>query len=367
MPQKSMTVVMGEFQQYLESLDRSPETIRNRMLYIERFRQVTCSLCYADDVYVSTTNEKHVTSYFQELSRTCGAAAKNNALVALRMFFRFCRRRGYVNQYHDPLQDRGYFKYTPNPKYYLPAERFPELLNAGEDYHLEDRAILACLLYTFGRQSDVKAIQFNRVHLGEEMIELYQPKTQRWMPRNMAPQLRVELDRWLTWYADSVGHRGSLQQFTAEHPSYYLVPGRQWDRSEYRARAGDWRFHPDMYYLQPERYHRNMENVVKRALSRMDIQLPGGRHSPMAGIGGHTIRRSGARAMFDHLCDVIGENKALVQVSEMLGHNTLKQTLTYIGRDIENDRLNRWLKTNDPFGLEWGEQDDADVIPLRGA
>ena len=59
--------------------------------------------------------------------------------------------------------------------------------------------------------------------------------------------------------------------------------------------------------------------------------------------GNHALRRSGARMLLDHFRLNQGEQSALLRVSQMLGHKSIKDTMTYIGRDIENDQLHSLL------------------------
>ena len=59
--------------------------------------------------------------------------------------------------------------------------------------------------------------------------------------------------------------------------------------------------------------------------------------------GNHALRRSGARMLLDHFRLNQGEQSALLRVSQMLGHKTIKDTMHYIGRDIENDQLHSLL------------------------
>jgi len=95
--------------------------------------------------------------------------------------------------------------------------------------------------------------------------------------------------------------------------------------------------------------------VVKRAMRRIG-------HEPH-GSGMHTLRRSGARALFDRLRHE-GYDGALMRVSSMLGHADTKTTEIYLGLSIERQQRNELIagKAMFPDMTESGT-----VVPLKEA
>ena len=79
----------------------------------------------------------------------------------------------------------------------------------------------------------------------------------------------------------------------------------------------------------------------------------------------HRIRRSGARAMSDHLALDLGNDKALLQVSVMLNHSGTQQTLAYIGLDIEREQLNDWLRGISMYSPAAYKINEATVTAIR--
>jgi len=108
-----------------------------------------------------------------------------------------------------------------------------------------------------------------------------------------------------------------------------------------------------------------MEWAVKRILVRLGVQGRDGLLRKHLGEGMHTIRRSGARAMFDHLALDLGNDKALLQVSVMLNHQGTQQTLSYIGLDIEREQLNDWLRGNSMYSPAAYVTNQATVTAIR--
>src|SRR6185437_2800705 len=109
-----------------------------------------------------------------------------------------------------------------------------------------------------------------------------------------------------------------------------------------------------------------LENIVKNALDVLGADTENGVYVRHLGEGMHTIRRSGARAMFDYLTDEVGEAKSLLQVSIMLDHDDPQMTLRYIDKDVERDRLNTFLKTGSMYGPAHRGRPQGNVVPMHG-
>ncbi|TVZ01286.1 site-specific integrase [Trebonia kvetii] len=267
-----------------------------------------------------------VTAYF--VMHKASAGARNNKLTSLRKFLEWAEKRRMLRPGFTAagiLEGQKYKKFTRTPKLYLPAADFGGLLDRAGDHHPRDRAVVALILYTLARQSEIKPITLARLHLDRLEIELYREKTRRWTVTGISTDLAAELDTWLTWYAEHTGCE-SVEQMFADHPDWYLTPGGEW--------GAHWR------RMVPTKQLRAAEDLVKRSLWRND----------RTGEGAHTLRRSGARALFLYLRDHIGHDGALVKVQAMLDHEDPKTTLIYVGLDQERDELNDWLKGHSMYG-----------------
>jgi integrase len=108
--------------------------------------------------------------------------------------------------------------------------------------------------------------------------------------------------------------------------------------------------------LRPTLPVHNLEGVVQDALAAIGY--------PTYWQGIHTLRRSGARAFYNELCDRMGDNSALEVVSSMLHHANLVITQTYLGIRESRKRRDKVVMDGPMFpSLDATEN----VIPLRGA
>ena len=93
--------------------------------------------------------------------------------------------------------------------------------------------------------------------------------------------------------------------------------------------------------------------IVQEVLERLEY--------PKKHEGGHTLRRSGARAYFDQLRSE-GYDSAMRDVQAMLGHASLTTTEIYLGLNLDRQRRNARLAGKQMFP---GHTASANVIPIR--
>lgn len=138
-------------------------------------------------------------------------------------------------------------------------------------------------------------------------------------------ELDAELRLWLTRYAEQVGPL---------RPNHFLLPRRQSVGTVHND-AGRIVGHEMTYF--PEDRVRSLGRVVRPVLEQAGFPVVdhAGRS---AGEGAHTLRRSGARALFDQWANH-GYDNALRMVQSMLHHSSIAQTERYIG--VTADRRSR--------------------------
>lgn len=164
----------------------------------------------------------------------------------------------------------------------------------------------------------------------------------KYMSLPISDDLDVEIRRWLTIYQESCG---PLQG------EWYLIPSRR--RCGYvktengRENLGFFRHYPGQPIAHPA-------PVVKVILGRMGLDAKG--------EGMHTLRRSGARVLFDTLTER-GEGRAIHIVREFLGHRNIAMTEHYIGTTVEKRKLEEAIRGHSILGFE----DQAGVIDLGAA
>lgn len=271
-------------------------------------------------------------------AHTGGSGSRANKIESLRLYLRWAENRGLLRPGFtaDKLLE-GYKgrRGQRQPKYYIPVEDFPALLALA--HNERDRAVLAIALYTLARQGEIGMLTLKEVDFSRKIIKIYREKRKRWTETAMAPELQAELTQWLKVYAYMQGYedyRGMMR----EHPDWLLVPARRtWN-------GGGWKLQPDVQISA-------MERIVKTALTDMGVTVTeDGLSVKHKGEGMHTIRRSGARALFARLVEKVGYEGALTFVQALLDHETQEMTLKYIGMDWVKEQLNNWLLTNSMYG-----------------
>ena len=364
-----MTITVREavasYGTHIRTLGLAPEYIRCQESYLARFA-AACG-----GIQVRSLTPRHIASFYEELPNT--RASHNRALTALKSFTRYLERMKDVKPGTTDflLGDRKTKKFTRKPKYYVPPSQFGPMIQAAAERHPVDRATLALAFYTLGRQGEIANLKFKDLGwdarmLNAETIRIYRPKRKRWTIVQVSPDLRIEINVWIDWYAGELGLPPA--RLIRDHPDWYLVPNLEC----IRVKNGRGQYDPKLteYRLIPDQPALRLERLVKRMLDIFGAQTEDGKHVRHMGEGMHTIRRSGARAMIDHLATVWGEDKALLMVSTMLDHETTTMTLLYIGRSLEQKRLNAFLESNSMYGdhgRAMPEDSNVTRLPVRAA
>lgn len=257
----------------------------------------------------------------------------NMRLGKYRAFFSYALSRGWVPS--NPAVERRRVREPEGDPLYIPVDRFPDLLRAAG--HPRDRMVVALGLYLFLRSSEIKTLRVTDVRLREGVVRTFQHKTQTRDDMPICAELDTELRAWLAWYTAHCGPAGL-------GPGFYLVPAKHSVRSSPQAWPGNGRFvrlteakelvHPGFPVAHPHR-------VVQRALVGLGY--------PTLRQGGHTLRRSGARALFDQVRGVDGVDGALQTVRVMLHHQTQAMTERYLGIQPERERRDTRLRGRQMF------------------
>jgi integrase len=262
-----------------------------------------------------------------------GHGSRSNKLQALKSYLGYLERRGLLRpglSVAKLLEGYKAKREPRKPKYYIPSEDFPALLAVAHDPR--DRAALAMALYTLARQGEISLLTLRQAAERGRTIKVYREKRKRWTDSPVGRELDTELETWLKAYADKTGYQ-DWRQMAAEHPDWYLIPAKH-------TGPGYWRPKPE---VPAER----MEGIVKTALTDLGVtETLKGSSVEHLSEGMHTIRRSGARALFKRLVKALGYEGALTFVQAMLDHETQEMTLRYIGMDWVKEQLNEWIIEN---------------------
>lgn len=231
------------------------------------------------------------------------------------------------------------------PRLRVPASEFGHLLDAAD--RPDRRIAIALGLFLFLRASELQTLRVGDVSLQEGIVAVTIHKTNDWDEMPICAELDAELRRWFIAYQRDIGR--------PLEPDDFLVPGRRhffpWADPD-----APGRYDPSRMMLRP---FQHVQAILEKAGYPIGLDGKSGRE------GMHTLRRSGARALYDGLTsgligDAAARDDALRQVMTMLHHSSVQITERYIG--LERDRQKRDLTVR---GKSFLPQTGANVIPLR--
>lgn len=309
----TLSQALDEYASHLRAKDLANNTVKNNT------QVVTRAMAVWGDILVASIKPVHIDRLFQHYQWS--PSTRNLYLGNLRQFLKWARHHGYMPRDFDPTFGWRSARVPNQQKMRLPVHEFAALLNTAD--HPRDRAALALGLFTFVRGSELANLRVNDLDLGNLTLDVYRVKTKDYDTLPVCEELRVEMVRWLNWYRQEQGQLIG---------SWYLVPSKKpdlWANVDGRLVKMD-----TLAGLRPDQKIGHTYAIPQRALARLGYDVKG--------EGEHTLRRSGARALFDRLRVEQGTD-ALVLVSSMLGHRDTKVTQHYIGLEQEREKRNASL------------------------
>lgn len=303
---------------FRKSQDYSPGTIKVDVQVLKKFLAVN------GNIYCHVITHRHVERHFEEVTRTRKSSSLKNDHGVLVRFFKWARHTGRMPVESDPMFGRRQPKAVKRERNRIPVTQFDLLLDTAEERDPRDRGLLALLLYTLARDSEITDLRIRDLNLetGDLRVRVHKTGVEDTLP--VSVELDREMRRWLTMYA---AEAGPLQGH------HYLVPAR----AVHPIRNEQGRITHHMSTYRPEKRIRAAGRVVSPVLERMGFPILNDDGSA-AHEGAHTIRRSGARALFDQLSST-GYDHGLRIVQSVLHHSSVTMTESYLG--ITADRRSR--------------------------
>jgi len=328
---------IGEYQLHMEARGLEPRTIKNNLQPVRR------GLTEWGNIQCGSITGQHIDRLFRKAQ--WGASTRNLYLGSLRGFFTWCRREGHIAKDFDPTSGWSAMRTPRRDRMRLDVGEFPGLLDACR--HPRDRFVCALGLYTFLRGGEIASLRVADLDLSRFELTIWRHKTKEADILPVCQELAEEAERWLAWY------RLDTNRIPLD-PNWFLVPAKRPNRTRQNPLTHRIEVVPDeLAPLRPERQMCHPYRAVQRALAILGYET--------AGEGEHTLRRSGARALFDTLREQ-GYDGALMRVSSFLGHKDTRITERYIGLSLER------TKRNEQFGGKpmFARPEVADVIMLEG-
>ena len=287
-------------------------TIRNDRNTLRRLERVTG---LADSRHIDAIT---IDTFMADLATTCGPGALNTHQATLAAYIKWAQARGHIPAGPSPLDGRRYRKTIPAERLMVPLGKFGAVLDSAERNHPRDRALVAVGMFLMLRQSEATDLRIRDLDLDAGRITVRIHKTRDLDTMPISSELGAELRRWLNHYTASVP--GRLQ------PEWYLLPSRS-SHAMIRNTEGHFVRSEPNAGLRPLARISRPYNVVRRALEGAGFTV--GKHEGM-----HTLRRSGARAVYDELVHE-GYDGALRTVQTLLHHAHTTMTERYIGITLD--------------------------------
>lgn len=299
-----------------------------------RNEKYVLNLLLADVGNIQTKQLRHQhLDVFWSRRTTWGPGTMNRARYSLNAFFSWCRTRGYIPRDLDLLAGTKKLKVRPRDRVTIPQAEFETFLD--NITNPRTRVVIALGLYMFLRISEIEMLRWQDIRLDDGVMDVFRTKTTT-VDANMpiCTELDRELRRWKLAYAAQMGQ--------PPLPGWYVVPGLPQIGSG-EAKKGHKGFVRSLalQYL-PER-RSNLGYLMRRTLQEA------GYYQPLEGV--HTLRRSGAIALYNQLSSV-GHDRSIRICQAMLGHSSVQTTEIYLRLDLDKKARNDVLRGRSMFPVK---------------
>lgn len=318
---KKLSEAIESYLNHLHARGLASNTIKSYRLPLNR------ALAVWGDIYVSSLRPEHIDNVFSHYQWS--PKTRNLYLGAFRQFFTYCRKHGFMAKDFDPTDTWRMVKVPEESKSRLAVEDFPRLLQAATDPR--DRAVVALGLFTFCRAGEIRTLRIRDVDFDSGEVSIYRHKTQQADRLPLVTELATEMVLWQNTYQSLMGEL---------NPDWFLVPAKDPLPMAWSHLLGRLAPTGAPAKLRPTQRMSHPYRAAQRPLRALGMLEKG--------VGGHVLRRSGARALFDRLRHE-GYDGALKRVQSMLGHSSGTITEQYIGLDIERVQRNELLSNKPMF------------------
>lgn len=330
--------LVDEYEASLRANAYAANTIRNHV------RAARLLLAQVGNIQARYVTPRHIDQFFaSRKALNLSAGSLNVELGGLRTLFRHATQRRYIAAGCDPTAHRRSFREVRRDRLRVPASEFDRLLSCC--HHPRDRMIVSLGLYLFLRQSEVRALRVGDVDLHHGVVTVRIQKTKELDHMPISAELDMELRRWLTFYAQEIGR--------PLRPDDYLTPAKTGPRFVVGvSRQENLEHWGEMAVLIPGSPVRRPEIPVQTALSDAGYPLRDENDKSLS-EGVHTLRRSGARALFDELVKN-GYDGAMRTVQSMLHHKSMQTTERYLGLHLDSLRRDDVVRGRRMFTVDRG-------------
>jgi integrase len=339
----------------LQRLERATSTVRQDRRLLRQFNHAAGKKLKTHQV-----KRSHVDGWLEQQSHVAPNTRKFY-LGRVKTFLAWCVDTNRLRE-NPAKRLEVTARQTERPKTRIDSEQFPALLDAAGDVHPRNRAAVAVTLYTLLRAVDVVNLRVGECDREEGNISAYLEKTNQQHEIGISLDLDEELERWFTWYKKDLGVM-RLEPWWPVIPPLFAGQ-RGLPVSEQTLHIRQLRKNGEVALLRPQTL---TQYIVQPALRAIGVPLrfvSRDGSDVAANEGAHTLRRSGARALYDRL--VSGgsdQTDALFLVQALLHHANVQMTAGYIGVALQRDAINKIIRGARMYG--GGNERGGNVVPLR--
>lgn len=318
---------------HMRSMNYAPNTIQSASYVLGPLMR------FAGDRYLHNVTDLVISDFMIEVAKTRKKASSMAQTHArLSAFFNWAVKTGRLQPSQNPMNSRRRPRVDKVERRRVDVAKFPKLLALADERSPRDRMIVGMGLFTLLREQDIASRRIRDVSLdnGSIYAQVSKSRTEDHIPISRA--LDTELRRWFRVYQD---HCGDLR------PDWYLIPNEV--RIQQRDDSGTITTSLFGGWL-PEKHPGRLGRFVRPVLEA--VGLPARDENNVAtGEGAHTLRRSGARALYDALVDM-GRPDALRIVQTLLHHADITQTQLYIGLNPDRESRDAIMRGAMLYGFE---------------
>lgn len=317
-----------EYIDYMRSNGTAEGTIKSRRTAFNKMEEVL------KDMYVHSVEAQHMTRVWTRCGRDREQTTLRVDYQAFKGFFEWCEDMKYRQRFESPFKHIKRPKIVKRERRRVAEEQFPNLLKAAEEIGgPRDRMFIGKGLYILGRKVEMNHIQIGDIDRSEGEIILFRSKVGQGDRMPISDELGKELDAYFEWY------RWMTDTKTLD-PNWYLVP--RFTRPKFVPGSNRESYRGD---IRPDVMMREDTGtrITKLALGAIGFPLVESETGKASMEGAHTLRRSGARALYNNLVEM-GHDGAIRIVQMMLGHVKMSQTEEYIGLTLDRKMRNDMIK-----------------------
>lgn len=316
---------------YQRSQGYAHNTIISRDLAVRQLQQEL------GDLVVYNIREQHITAFMLAMQKRRGERSLVNTHSHMSVFFKWCVNTGRIKPQNNPMNGRRRPKFVEKERQRLHVSKFPLLLETAERQDPRDRALVAVGLFALLRDQEMARLRITDVDLdaGYLFARITKSRLEDRVPISAA--LDSELRRWFVEYQRQVG---------ALKPEYMLFPRIALERTRTENGFGPSR---KLGYDTMKPLNKT-GRVITPILGNVGMLLTDPDGEPTR-EGAHTLRRSGARALYDALVGM-GRPDALRIVQTLLHHRNVVETQHYIGLNPDRETRDTIMKGAVLYGFE---------------